>query len=55
MQHDQQYPRTTTDKPIVKAGNTFGFVLAWALIALVGVVIASGLLALIVALWRVIL
>lgn len=50
MQHDNQYPAS---RP--RTGTMFGALVAWALIGLVGVLIASGLIALIVSLWRVIL
>lgn len=60
MQHDSKYPPTNDpapkpDHPVAKASGAFGTLLAWALIGLVGVLVASGLLALIVMLWRVIL
>lgn len=50
MQHDNQYPASPA-----RAGTMFGALVAWALIGLVGVLIGSGLIALIVMLWRVIL
>lgn len=50
MQHDSQYPASPA-----RAGTMFGALIAWALLGLVGVLIASGLLALIAVLWRVIL
>lgn len=59
MQHDSKYPPNRPgpepQHPVAKASGTIGTLLAWALIGLVGVLIASGLLALIVTLWRVIL
>lgn len=59
MQHDHQYPHhdpaPTPARPIVKASGTVGTFIAWALIALLGVLAASAILAGIVALWRVIL
>lgn len=61
MQHDHRYPAPHHDdrpepaRPIVKASGTVGTFIAWALIALLGVLAASAILAGIVALWRVIL
>lgn len=54
MQHDNQYP-ASPNPPVARAGKVLGALAAWALLGLVGVLVASGLLALIVALWRVIL
>lgn len=54
MQHDRKYPRLEKTT-VQKASFTWGAALAWLLIGMVAAVIASGLLALIVALWRVIL
>ena len=47
-------PDPPTD-PITRTGQAIGTGIAWALIALVGLLIASGLIAGIAALWRVIL
>ena len=61
MQNDHTYDphgrkRAPAPEPTpAAASKTFGAVIAWVLIGLVGVLIASGLLALIVTLWRVIL
>lgn len=58
MQHDSQYPASRDqreDQSVFNASKAFGMLVAWALIGLVGVLVASGLLALIVMLWRVIL
>lgn len=57
MQHDSQYPspRYQDRRSVADASKVFGTLVAWALIGLIGVLIASGLIALIVMLWRVIL
>lgn len=60
MQHDQQYPphrttKDTPDTPVARASKQAGAVIAWLLIGLLGALLASGILAGIVALWRVIL
>ena len=53
--HTLDDPAPEPTRPVVKASGTLGTLLAWVLLGLVGVLIASGLLALIVTLWRVIL
>lgn len=57
MQHDSQYPssRQQERRTVADASKVFGTLVAWALIGLVGVLVGSGLIALIVMLWRVIL
>lgn len=57
MQHDSQYPSSHQQEqhPVAKVSGAFGSVVAWILIGLVGVLVASAILALIVMLWRVIL
>lgn len=56
MQHDSKYPSLRQQKsPVTTASQTVGVVVAWVLISLVGALVASGILAGIVALWRVIL
>lgn len=56
MQHDSQHPASPEPQyPVARASTAFGTLVAWALIGLVGVLIGSGLIALIVMLWRVIL
>lgn len=56
MQHDSKYPSPRQQQsPVVAASQTVGVLVAWVLIGLLGVLVASGILAGIVALWRVIL
>lgn len=66
MQHDNTYDDharnradhagdTAPAREPAASAKTFGMILAWVLIGLAGFAIASGLLALIVTLWRVIL
>lgn len=67
MQHDSKYPPRahrdqdeTSPEPtpapaVQRVAGAIGSLLGWALIGLVGVLIASGLIVGIVALWRVIL
>lgn len=54
MQHDSKYPSPSAH-PVSRASSAAGVLVAWVLIGLVGVLAASGILAGIVALWRVIL
>lgn len=57
MQNDSQYP-SSTQPPIPTAsrvGQAAGMLVVWTLVGLLGVLIASGLIALIAVLWRVIL
>lgn len=56
MQHDSQYPSSSEDaRSIQRSSTTIGALAAWVLIGLLGILVASGLIALIVMLWRVIL
>lgn len=58
MQHDSQYPASPDRQeqhPVARSSKMFGTLVAWVLIGLAGTVVASGLIALIVMLWRVIL
>ena len=54
MQHDSQYP-ASPEKSVARASSAFGTFAAWILLGLLGILVASGLIALIVVLWRVIL